>query len=78
MDCSFRNTSGAIHSGWYKGKLDYIRNLPGVPTTAKHKELFYYLKIKALTVPAVDLDDKNVLCFKRESPKSQTYVYQIC
>ena len=25
-----------------------------------------------LTVPAVDLDDKNVLCFKRESPKSAT------
>ena len=24
------------------------------------------------TVPAVDLDDKKVLCFKRESPKSQT------
>jgi len=70
LDCSFRNTSGAIHSGWYKGKLNYIRNLPGVPITTKHKEL----NIKALTVPTVDLDDKNVLCFKRESPKSQTYV----
>jgi len=47
-----------------------LRNLPGVPITTKHKEL----NIKALTVPEVDLDDKNVLCFKRESPKSQTYV----
>jgi hypothetical protein len=27
-----------------------------------------------LTVPAVDLDDKKVLCFKRESPKSQTCI----
>lgn len=27
-----------------------------------------------LTVPAVDLDDKNVLCFNRESPKSQTCI----
>ena len=28
-----------------------------------------------LTVPAVDLDDKNVLCFNRDSPKSPTYRY---
>lgn len=26
-----------------------------------------------LTVPAVDLDDKKVLCFKRDNPKSQTW-----
>jgi hypothetical protein len=30
------------------------------------------MKDQILTVPAVDLDDKKVLCFKRESPKSQT------
>lgn len=27
---------------------------------------------KRLTVPAVDLEDKNVLCFKRDNPKSPT------
>lgn len=27
-----------------------------------------------LTVPAVDLEDKNVLCFKRDNPKSPTCI----
>jgi hypothetical protein len=27
-------------------------------------------------VPAVDLDDKKVLCFKRESPKSDLYIIE--
>ena len=40
--------------------------------TTEKKYIDYWSQI--LTVPAVDLDDKKVLCFKRDNPKSHTCI----
>lgn len=80
LDGSSRRTSGAIHSGWYIKVSYYLtstgkNNYVGPRRKLSCSACFSY-KQTELTVPAADFDERNVLAFNRERPKSQTWNFK--
>ena len=73
FDGSSRSTSGAIHSGykWHKRSFLLDNEIKMVKKVSED-----YMRATKLTVPAADLDERNVFAFKRERPKSQTWLRQ--
>lgn len=63
-----RSTEHFIRNKWAKSMQLYEAEL-----WVWDLEIIANRRSGILTVPAVDLEDKNVLCFKRDNPKSQTW-----